>query len=526
MALDKNNVTISFVKGLDRKTDPNQIEVDNFSNLSNSVFDTIGRLTKRNGFGTLSSLSLTQHLATFSGNLIGVGDNLSAYIAGANAWTNTGVFQPVSVSAFNFVQNNLIQSQMDVAVSPNGLMAMTYQEGVGFAPSNYYSVTDYTTGQMTLIPSATVSSGSFTQNFPARVYYLNGKFVVLYDQTSTAVGDPISYLAYFTINPSDLSVSSTSYMSSSRYSFTSYGSFDGAVASSTLYVAWNDGFGGSTYVATISSSFQASAAVGVCSFSGRAVTCAFDQGSFFVGVVASASPQRTINYFSTDSSLVLNRTPQTVTSSGTSILSTRVINNITSYAQNGTWYVLSEVQNYYNYPTYTTVPSMGSASCNYVNCLTVASGALASEVTSLKGLGLASKAFVFSGRPYVLTAYQGLYQNAYFLVGTANGAVAKLAYGNGNGYTSGILPSVGLVGSSGLTAYLYQNSIQSVNKGTALSSTAPTAGIYTTSGVRVGKFTFAYDLITPTEIGRTLNLNAGFLWSYDGVKLTENNFLT
>lgn len=74
MALVKQNVDISFGKGLDTKTDPWRVAIGNFLSLENMVFTTAQRLTKRNGYGALKALpELATFVTTFNKNLTAVG---------------------------------------------------------------------------------------------------------------------------------------------------------------------------------------------------------------------------------------------------------------------------------------------------------------------------------------------------------------------------------------------------------------------------------------------------------------------
>jgi hypothetical protein len=97
MALQRTQITIPFVQGIDRKTDEFQIPIGKFQSLDNSVFDTLGMMKKRNGFGVVCSLSDTNFLTTFKNNLLGVGTKVYAYNPGANASFAAGYIQPLQL---------------------------------------------------------------------------------------------------------------------------------------------------------------------------------------------------------------------------------------------------------------------------------------------------------------------------------------------------------------------------------------------------------------------------------------------
>jgi hypothetical protein len=50
MALQKQNISLNFQKGLDTKPDPNQLTLGAFVSFKNAVFDELGLMKKRNGF--------------------------------------------------------------------------------------------------------------------------------------------------------------------------------------------------------------------------------------------------------------------------------------------------------------------------------------------------------------------------------------------------------------------------------------------------------------------------------------------
>ena len=99
-ALTKQPISINFGKGLDLQSDPYQLNISNFSALSNSVFMTTGRLNKRNGFANITTLpnELETTLTTFNSNLVATGSSLYAYSQDTLQWYNKGIIQPTQLS--------------------------------------------------------------------------------------------------------------------------------------------------------------------------------------------------------------------------------------------------------------------------------------------------------------------------------------------------------------------------------------------------------------------------------------------
>ncbi len=161
--------------------------------------------------------------------------------------------------------------------------------------------------------------------------------------------------------------------------------------------------------------------------------------------------------------------------------------------------------------------------------MTLATASAAPGASAIRGVGLASKAFLIDGHPYYMVAYQSSYQPTYFLIdGASRGATpkiaAKLAYQNGGGYLLTGLPSATVIGSTATIGYLYKDLIQAVNKNTNVIAGSQVNGIYSQTGVNMGSFTFGTDGLDTAEIGGDLHLSGGFLGMYDGYLPVEHNF--
>src|SRR6185437_12128282 len=126
--LNKQQLTINFVAGLDQKTDPFQIAPMNFLRLKNVVFTNDKMIQKRNGFASLPSLADASVLTTFGGNLLGIGTELSTITASNSAWVTKGQLQPVTLDTLSLVRSNTSQTQLDTATSSNGLICVVFTD--------------------------------------------------------------------------------------------------------------------------------------------------------------------------------------------------------------------------------------------------------------------------------------------------------------------------------------------------------------------------------------------------------------
>lgn len=518
MALEKQSQKFNFAQGLETFTDPTQLAIGRFTVLENMVFvknGNYGALSKRNSFTRLTSTpDTTSVLATLNGNLLSLGKTLYAYNQSVNNWLSIGPYQGLRLDTLAAVRNGNSQDSIDAAVAPNKLCALAYYDN-SVSPAYKYCLLDSETGQFITQPQALpVTTGSST--FGARVYYLNGRFVFVHDSTVGAA----SQVNYFTIDVQTLSSTSVQAVSSS-YSLPNPGYFQsGIVNSNTLYVGLASNQ--ATMVFSISSAFQASAVQTVASQGSRLVTTAFDTSTNFVWTagVLGASPFTNVGYAASDTGLTLQRSFQATVSSG-SIGSVTTL-ALTSYAQNGKFTVLSELQYYYQFP------GSQAAQEDFINAMVVSSGAATTQSTLFRGASLTAQAYLYNSQPYYGIGYQNsAYQNTNFLVGSGHQIAAKWAYGNAGARSSlSPLPQASVVGSQASMPYLIKTVIANPNKITAnnLSSTTQTVGIYGATGINLARFTYTTSFVQPKEISQTLQVNGGFLWTYDGQQMVENNF--
>jgi len=236
MALQKQELSLTFGQGIDQKTDPKQIPIGKFARLVNSVFNKLGLLTKRNGFKNLTGLPDTTsvYTTTFNGNLTAVGNKLEAYSNSTETWVNKGHIQPALLSVQSLIKNGNNQSQVDTAVDSNGLVCVAYTDNVSGSPVYKYAIFDSTTGQNVLAPTS-LANGSGSP----KVFLLGNYFVVVFTSTITAT----PHLQYVSINKNTLTVGTTTDISSTYTPATTV-AFDGVVANNSLYLAWNGSDGG------------------------------------------------------------------------------------------------------------------------------------------------------------------------------------------------------------------------------------------------------------------------------------------
>lgn len=510
MALQKQGVAVNFSQGVDTGTDVKQLPIGKFERLVNSVFDKLGRLTKRNGFGYIGSVgSVSSQLMTYRNSLMAVGSGLRSYISANSSWYGVQNFQSVEISNLQLINNSFTHSQVDMAKASNGLACVVYTEGQ-IENRYYYTVVDATTGQKLLQPQVLFSQTGTVSASP-RVFSLANNFVVVFPaQTGSAVYS-LQYFTISTANPTtvgSITTLSTTYLPSSNQNF------DGAVANSSLYLSWNGTGGSGIKSAYITQYLSQSAAVTIASGSCNLISVAADNStgtptiwtSFLLGSTTGA-------VVATNQSLQTLFTAKTFNSSASA-----TIVNMASTAQNDELTLFYESAYFYLY-------NLGNPA-NYISKIQSyrASGSFSTISTVARTLGLASKAFLIGSESYVFSSYSTPYQSSYFLVNSSGGVLSRYAYSNGTGYVTTGLPNVSTFGTTATVPYFRQTSITPLNKATNVSSTTPTTAIFAKAGISALTVNFSESGLAPIDAADNLNLNGGILWQYDGSTAVENNF--
>lgn len=514
MALQKQGISVNFALGLDTKTDPFQLQLGRFEALSNSVFDKLGRLTKRNGFGFLPSLPdrSTSFVTTFKNNLTAIGNDIKVFSPGLNSYTSKGRIAPLSLSTLSLVKNNNNQVAVDTAISANGLICVTYLDSVstGSQTQNIskYVILNQETGQTIVNPTQVVSTFG-TVSFQTRVFSLGSYFVLVLSSFNGSV----YHLQYMPISSYQPNVVGSVTDFSTSYTASSKGAFDGTVTNNSLYLSWDGATGTGIKASGLTSTFIQSGVVTIASTSADIVSVTADTSMGSPVIWTSA-------YNSTTSAAVSVATGSnlgTLFSAKQFVASVGSITNIATVAQNGVARIYYEVDNRYSYDT--------SLNSNFINQIAInQTGSLSAITTLARSVGLASKGFYVGSQSYVLASYSSPFQPTYFLLNSTGGVVARLAYSNGGGYDALGLTGVSVNQQSASFGYLTKDLVQAVNKGTAVSSQTQTAGIYSQTGINLATINFGTDGLSVAETANNLHLNGGFLWMYDGQYPVEQNF--
>lgn len=534
MALQKTSIPINFVKGLDTKSDPYQLSMDNFLVMQNSVFTTSGRISKRNGFASKTSLPNAQQttLTTLNDNLIATGSNLYALSQDTNQWINEGTVQPVSLNTQPLVRVSTSQTSPDTSVAASGLICLVYVDN----SISYYQISDSSTGQQ-IVPRTSLGS---TAHSP-RTFLLGQYFIITF--IATVTGTPhLRYIAIPTSNPTNPGTASD--ISSDVKSLTT--GYDGFIANNSLYLAWSASANNikATYM---SSTLSIAAAITIVGHTATYMSVTAD--------LAQSTPVIWITFWDSGNgySAAYNQILVQILAP-TQIITTVTINELTTIAASQTLHIYYENANNYN----STGAYPNATKTDYISRTTLTqAGAQGGIFVVLRSVGLASKpiiqfvytlptaptvqvrgpilppgATLISFNIYMLATYgesntdlasAGPDQNTYFLIDDSGNIYMRLAYSNGGGYAaSQVLPTISLLNDIYYVPYLVNDFLAPLNKTT--NSGIPINSIYTQTGVNLAKFGINTDGQHSSEIAGALHLTGGQLWEYDGVRPVEHGF--
>ena len=527
--MQKNSIKVNFAQGIDSKTDPKQLQIGQFTALQNSVFTNGGLLQKRNGFKTLASLpggGSYAYLNTFNDDLTAIGQNIAAYSEPTTSWVTKGNYQPMNLSVLPVIRNNLNQVSNDIAIAPNGLGCVVYNEQQASSSGTItydlkFAIFDSVTGQNIVAPQLVpIVSGGIAPTGSAvtiRVVIFGNYFVII-NEFSVGGNYKLQYVAIPWATPASIGTPTSLGLEPNSNNVV----WDAVVVpGGDLYLAYYWATGTAVITIHIQSSFSVVASA-VISSAAAVISLTAD---------TTSTPVIYLNYYvgSGGNSYMASYGPTlTPILSPLLTLTSTVVVNMTASAQNGTCFMFYEQTNSYGYDN--AIPT------NFVGSVWVNSGAVITPAyVVLRGVGLASKSYIYSGSVYFLAAYSSPYQPTYFLVTGYNltatfsteaapNIVAKLAYGNGGGYLTYGLPSVPVSGNTMYFGYLFKDLIQSVNKNTNPPAGSQVNGIYTQTGINMATVVFQSSTIDVEEIGHDMHLSGGFLWMYDGYLPVEHNF--
>ncbi|HZU82873.1 MAG TPA: hypothetical protein VE987_08160 [Polyangiaceae bacterium] len=440
MGPQKQLIPVSFAGGLDTKTDPKQAVRGKMLALQNGVFQQAGAVSRRWGYaalgtgilGSSSAISACKAIEAFNNELLLFdGSQAYSYIQADNVWAPRGSVTSVIQTNQQIVRNPSQQLSPDFGTM-NGIEVYAWEDSRG---GIRYTVVDASTGTILLADQPLYAGMPSTLVRPKVIAQPStGNILVLFaDSAALTVG----FVAISTSAPALLAVGATIVASG----LTSPPMYDATYGNGLVYLVTRQPAGGGTYTAPIFAlqgtglqtvAWQAvglsGAAAGVPTTGAGLNIVADGSGLLWVALATVNGATQCAGvvgvFNAANGSLV---TQQTLFSFGFTS-GTVVALALAVSAGVGTLY-------------YEVAPTGGNPGTEQLWYNTVTSaGAVGFSASAppifLRGVGLASKPFVYGGGTYLNVAFQSQQQATYFTVDGAGRVVAKCNASLGGGLVS------------------------------------------------------------------------------------------
>lgn len=476
MALEKQNLSISFSKGVDTKTDNKQVVPGKLLNLENAVLKKVGKFVKRFGYGVIANnfgLSKGNALATFKNELVAYdGAYLYSYAQAGDRLYTKGDKVAVDIATQSVARNSYEQTNPDCAYHSSGVSVFAWEDSSGGVR---YSVFDVATQQTIVSNSALSGTGTKPKVLTIDDYVL----IFFLDGTN------LKYIAIDTTTPSLLGAEVTVGTGCVGY-------YDVKYFNSLMYVAFATGSTASIF--TLNSALVQSGVLTV-SATPSCLGIFSDTSNNFYCIYNEVN---SVKYFVYNSSLSTQILGPTVIETGTAPFV-----NVTGYTDGPVGYVYYEVTG--------DIPSN-----QYIKTVNLnTSGVLGTPVDFLRSVGLYSKVFKNSDNRFFLTVtHQSDLQPTYFVVDVSGKVASKIAPALGGGLaTTGLLAEVNEISTDNfLMAYEYKDFVQSVG-----------GDVTTQTGINSVTLKYGQPILNE-EIGNNLHSSGGVISSYDSQTVNELGF--
>jgi hypothetical protein len=503
MPLEKVFVPVDLSGSLQTKTDQKMVLPSELTGLENGIFKTGSTITKRNGYtalkkkiaGTSLTISSGDSLATFQNELLLFsGSSLYSFASGFQEWINKGSTQSVTIESDEIIRNDYEQSDPSIAVG-NGQILTAWQDTQGGVRA---SVMDSNSGA--IIQNNTEISATGTH---PRCVELDGRVAVIYYETAGTDSIKIRLISATdpTVFSSAVELGNDAATSGQQIALCKYNQAavvayaDSSSKIKVIYVTPDGQTGslGNGYQAPVQINAQAEDCIDLFRDD-------VNDGDFYVAYGKStAGTGLKVTRLDVDLSEV-----QTLTVQATSTAIKHVTMSLNSSNNIEVIYEVNATASYDHY--------IRKATITYH----VSSSSIGSPADLKRSVGLASRAFLYSGSIYFVAVHESSLQSTYFLLDSSGLIVAKLY----TGVAGGIQSTSCLSDLIDVTTGIYQVPLQIKTRLTSRDN-----DLYSLKGISKSKVDFTSTSNFDTEeLGLNLLSGGGFISNYDGQVIAEHGF--
>lgn len=487
MALQKQNIQLSIVDGLDTKTDDKNVLATKFLELENCVFTKTGSLAKRFGNDILSTnladgsgtLSSGMGLASFKDELLHFdGSKAHSYVDSSDAWTEKGSAVSVIVNTEPVINNTHEQTNAEYG-SLSGIEMYAWEDTRGGVR---YSIVDANTKNFIL--SDLEVSGAAAD---PKIIKL-GVFLLLVYREGTI-------LYYRKLNPATPTVLESAVQISNDLDAS--GIYDVSIGGERVFFTWANGLGGisARYMTTtliqssellIAGETVDTTMTIVCDCSNNVFIYYFDGSDLKVTVYNYDLNSQVLAPLIIDNSNDITHITAIETEEGT-----------------GEQTVLFEI--------------FQAANFNYIKKLTVRpDGSFTAATVFKRSVGLYSKIFSTDNGKYVVTIHPSELQATYFVFSIEGDLIAKIVPQNGGGYK---------VGPNLTEAYEIADGVYKLAVLKKHSLISENGSLFSLLGLQGATLDFkASNHYANTDLADNLHIVGGILQMYDGRSVVEHGF--
>jgi hypothetical protein len=184
MALQRQQLELPIIKGVDTKTDSKQLKIGKLLSAQNVTFRKPGKIQKREGFqsvsnniiGSANTITDGQAIMNFKEELLAFDkNNIYSYVQATDNWKDKGDFQSAYLTSQPISNGTSRDYSSDNAIHPSGLEAYVFARDVASTTTLYYQINDSITGQTIIGPEVIT-----TQGRNPRVCVFEDQFVFFY----------------------------------------------------------------------------------------------------------------------------------------------------------------------------------------------------------------------------------------------------------------------------------------------------------------------------------------------------------
>jgi hypothetical protein len=512
MALADQQLQVNLAQGVDTKSDPKQVIQGRLLDLRNGVFHSLGRIKKRNGFGSVLAQSVMSENGVADGSALMVakdqlllhdGTHLFSWSPTMSKWTKTsahtvnsmsgGGVPAMTVATKALTRWSWAQGHPDMALHSLGYTVAAWENPT--TTGVFWSVIDTATGNRLYADQALPNPASLTGLRSPKVMAIGNYVLVFFIGIDGASQAGLYYCAFDTSAPQS-GLANPVLVRNNLSSTATERNYDVALLNGSLVVAHNTGT--AIEVSRITPSLTLTAAISSIAEGAKNCITVFADGQtagrVFVAWCDGTNVRRVV-YQSNLTTVDIG--PETVVAAAAV--------TITGASIAGTSHALY----------YTLTPQNQVPSWHYFIRASVATSAGAwawSSFTLARSVGLAGKAFVYNGAYYIPALYDSYTQSTQFLLDQTGRPIARVLAGSASNQL------VGANNTTGTTTLPEHN-----QSGAAVTFAMQETLSLGTNGIEAVSYSFG-GYLSRSFMADTMHFAGGLLWMYDGAVPVEHGF--